>query len=69
MARIWTEQQRLMQSQAIREWQSWKSSTGARSAEGKKKVSRNAYKGGIRPFLRELANVLRQQRNMIESNR
>jgi hypothetical protein len=30
-------------------------------------VSQNAYKGGLRSFLRELASVLREQRKMIES--
>jgi hypothetical protein len=37
-------------------------STGAKSEEGKKKVSQNAYKGGIRPMLRELSKVLREQK-------
>jgi hypothetical protein len=43
-------------------------STGAKSVEGKKKVSQNAYKGGLRPLLIEVAKVLRKQRKLIETN-
>ena len=62
----WTPARRLKQSKAIKQWQPWVLSTGAKSESGKKKVSQNAYKGGLRPFLRELASVLREQRNMID---
>jgi hypothetical protein len=46
---------------AIKQWRPWKHSTGPKSEEGKARVSRNAYKGGTRPILRELARLLREQ--------
>jgi hypothetical protein len=42
-------------------WRPWKHSTGPKSEEGKARVSRNAYKGGTRAILRELARLLREQ--------
>jgi hypothetical protein len=36
------------------------------SVEGKAKVARNAYKGGLRPMLLQLARVLREQQRAIE---
>ena len=35
--------------------------TGPKSPQGKAEVSRNAYKGGTRARLRELARLLREQ--------
>jgi hypothetical protein len=51
-ARRWTPEQRAAQSAAILTWQPWQHSSGAKSAMGKAIVSRNAYRGGMRPFLR-----------------
>lgn len=51
-ARKWTKEQRAAQSAAIRTWQPWQHSTGAKSVEGKAIVSGNAYRGGMRPFCR-----------------
>ncbi|MGZ3767110.1 MAG: hypothetical protein ACXVA2_20775 [Mucilaginibacter sp.] len=45
-ARKWTPEQRAAQSKAIYAWQPWQYSTGAKTAEGKASVSRNAYRGG-----------------------
>ncbi len=45
----------------IRNWKPWEESTGPKSSEGKAAWSQNAYKGGVRPFLRELASLLREQ--------
>ena len=67
MARVWTAEQRLMQSQAIKKWQPWLQSTGAKTEEGKKTVSQNAFKGGIRPLFRNLSKALRHQKNVIYS--
>ncbi|MFB8830052.1 hypothetical protein ACE0DR_13730 [Azotobacter sp. CWF10] len=36
-------------------------STGPRTAEGKAASSRNAWQGGFRPFMRDLAKRLREQ--------
>ena len=56
-----TPEHRARQSAAIQQWRPWEHSTGPKSEEGKARVSRNAYKGGTRAKLRELARLLRQQ--------
>ena len=61
MANGWTDERRARQAELIRNWQPWAESTGPRSAEGKVVASRNAWKGGMRPLLRELAQELREQ--------
>ncbi|MFZ4062897.1 MAG: hypothetical protein ACOYK2_06490, partial [Polynucleobacter sp.] len=47
----------------------WKQSTGARTAEGKAKVSKNAVKTGksleVRKLIKYLNGLLREQRNLI----
>jgi hypothetical protein len=57
----WTTERRAKQSQAIRQWKPWAKSTGAKSPEGKAVVSRNAFKGGHRPHLRQLAKDLAEE--------
>ena len=57
----WTLERKAKQSQAIRQWQPWLKSTGAKTAEGKAVVSRNAYKGGHRPYMRQLARELSEE--------
>ncbi len=42
-------------------------STGPRSAEGKARASRNAWKGGSRPMLRALAQALVTQGELLET--
>lgn len=61
MANGWTPERRARQSELIRQWQPWRKSSGPVSAEGKAKSARNAWKGGIRPLLRNLARELREQ--------
>jgi hypothetical protein len=58
-ARQWTEEQRRRQGDLIRTWSPWKLSTGPKTVVGKGKASRNAYKGGARGGLRDLATALR----------
>lgn len=65
-ARQWTPEQRAQQSAKIKQWQPWARSTGARSPEGKAVSSRNAFKGGWRAELREMAGLLREQRDMLK---
>lgn len=60
MANGWTPERRAKQSAAIRQWQPWERSTGPRTAAGKARVSRNAWKGGTRDALRLLAKLLRR---------
>ena len=54
MATTWTPERRQRQAEAIRTWRPWERSTGPRSAEGKQRSSRNAYKGGVLQQLRAL---------------
>lgn len=65
MANGWTEERKTRQRQAIHRWRPWTCSTGPVSAEGKARVSQNAYRGGERSkrraFVRELNQLLRQQ--------
>lgn len=59
-ARNWTPEQRRQQAERIKTWQPWAQSTGPRTADGKARSSGNAWKGGHRESLRELARVLRE---------
>ena len=43
----WTLERRQKQREAIQRWQPWKQATGPRSENGKQRVSKNAYKGGL----------------------
>jgi hypothetical protein len=51
-ARNWTQEQRTKQAEAIGAWKPWQRSTGARTAEGKAKISRNSCRP---PTVRMLA--------------
>jgi len=70
MANGWTEARKAQQSAAIRRWRPWRSSTGPRTAEGKARVARNAYRGGerekFRAIVRGLNALLREQRQGLE---
>ena len=57
-ARQWTAEQRARQATLIRGWQPWLASTGPSTEEGKRLVGTNAYKGAMRPKLRELGRAL-----------
>ena len=66
----WAEERRKKQSKLMSElihtWRPWEQSTGPKTPEGKARVSRNAFRGGVRPMLRELARVLREQDSQLE---
>jgi hypothetical protein len=68
--RTWTAEQRLRQSEAIRRWRPWESSTGAKTADGKSISSKNSTKTGDSVYLRELIKqmnrILREQRAVID---
>ena len=70
-ARKWTPEQRLKQSEAIRRWKPWESSTGAKTAHGKNVSSKNATKTGdsreFREFIKLMNKLLREQKNLIDS--
>ncbi len=61
MSNGWTPERRARQAEAIRRWQPWARSTGPTTDAGKARTRLNAYKGGTRPMLRELARVMREQ--------
>ena len=61
MATTWSLERKAKQSQAIRQWQPWLKSTGAKTAEGKGVISRNAYKGGHRPYMRQVSRELTEE--------
>ena len=44
MANGWTPERKAKQSELIRQWKPWQQSTGAKTVEGKKIVSRKAVK-------------------------
>lgn len=58
MSYLRTPKHRRLQAERIRAWKPWERSTGPRTAEGKARAARNAWKGGNRALLRELARVL-----------
>ena len=55
-----TEDHRRLRAELIRRWRPWEHSTGPRTASGKAKSSRNAWKGGLRAQVRRNARTLRE---------
>ena len=66
MANGWTAERRAKHSAAIRQWQPWKQSTGPKTDQGKDISSKNSYKGGNRLLLRDIAAMLRDQKNDLD---
>ena len=62
MSNGWTPERRKRQSEAIRQWKPWASSTGPRSAAGKRRSAMNRYRGGQREkwraFCRDVLGAL-----------
>lgn len=65
----WTLEHRRAQAQRIHQWRPWEKSTGPKAEQGKATSARNAWKGGQRPALRELARLLRAQRRGLDECR
>ena len=63
----WTTERRQRQAQLIKQWQPWQHSTGARTIEGKAISARNAFKGGFRQQIKELNQLLRDQRGALNA--
>ena len=61
MATTWTPERRAGQAELIRTWQPWTKSTGPKSLEGRRRVSKNAWTGGHREQLRELSKLINEQ--------
>jgi len=64
--RHWTQAERAKQSRLIQNWKPWNNSTGPRSAAGKVIVAANPFKGGVRPHMKELAMLLREQKEQLK---
>jgi hypothetical protein len=64
--RNWTPQARQRQAELIKQWQPWQHSTGARTIAGKAIASRNAYKGGVRQHLKEIKQMLRDAKRVLD---
>lgn len=68
-ARKWTPEQKQKQAELIQQWSPWTESTGPQSVEGKRRASRNAYKGGLNSKLRalskEINELLRNQQELL----
>lgn len=57
--RQWTQEERLKQSQLIRNWRPWEQSTGAKTEAGKAVSKMNAYKhGGRSAVINEVEDML-----------
>lgn len=69
MSYVRTPEHRRLRAELIRRWKPWEKSTGPKTAEGKAKVARHGYSGGTRAMLRELATVLREQRDKLAGYR
>lgn len=63
MSYLRTAEHRHLRAQLIRRWRPWERSTGPKTAEGKSRSSRNAWKGGERGLLRVLRRALARQRD------
>jgi hypothetical protein len=65
MANGWTPERRAAQSTEIKNWRPWEHSSGPRTADGKARSSRNAWRGGhrrqVRELMKRLGRALRQQ--------
>ena len=69
MANGWTEERREQQRRLIQRWKPWQKSTGAKTAEGKARSSRNAYKTGLseaKELIRQLNQLLKEQKRLLE---
>ena len=65
----WTPERRQRQSQLIHNWMPWNYSTGAKTAEGKARSSKNATKTGdsleVRELIKQMNRLLREQKDFL----
>lgn len=62
MSYVRTQKHRRQMSERIHHWRPWEKSTGPRTEAGKKRVSRNAYKGRVHSMAELLAEIRRNWR-------
>ena len=58
MSNGWTPQRRARQAALIRSWKPWERSSGPRTAKGKARSARNAWKGGTSVMLRTMRRLV-----------
>ena len=67
--RNWTPEERQRQRELIQRWRPWKQSTGAKTPDGKKRSSLNAYKTveslELREFIKFVNRLLKDQKDLI----
>lgn len=64
--RKWTEEERRLQAERIREIRPWEKSTGPKTRDGKERSRMNAFKHGNRSEARRVINkALREQANFL----
>jgi len=64
--RHWTLEERLKQSELIKNWQPWKRSTGAKTPIGKARSSQNAYKHGLSKLQKEMRQLMKLHKQIVE---
>jgi hypothetical protein len=69
MATGWKPERRAAQAVAIRNWKPWEHSTGPRTADGKQRSARNAYRGNQRGEFRHLMKHMRELLRAARSER
>ena len=62
-----TPEHRALRAKIIHRWKPWEKSTGPKSAEGKKAVSQNPYKGGQRALMSEIRQALSEQAESLKA--
>ena len=61
MVNGWSLERRARQAALIKTWRPWERSTGPTSEAGKAQVAKNAWRGGHRLQLRELARLVNDE--------
>lgn len=64
MANGWTPERRQRQAELVRGWRPWEQATGPTTEQGKAVSAMNAWRGGVRGVLRDLAKALRADRRI-----
>ena len=49
-------------------WKPWEKSTGPKTLVAKQRVAQNAFKGGVRPMMQQLAKTLRDQERGVRAS-